>query len=102
MGKNEDEKRDGAKRVINTLEMLQIMLHHERCQAAVEAAAAIVDIVATDDDVFAAILKIHREQFPEDSAETLRDAYASLVPILMHIAQNHETGARNEAMQQCG
>lgn len=94
----------GVQHVLQTLDMLRSAIHHERCQAAVECAAAIIDMLAEDDEMFARMRALHFEEFPDDTSEAasdkLRDTYRKLVPVLMHVAQKHEMGDRDRALQE--
>lgn len=101
MGKK-DRALSGAQRAIQTLEMLQISVHHERCQTALEAAAALIAEMVGDEEAFAAMLRIHQAHFPEATAEQFREGMEALSPVIMHVAQVHEIGSRNSVLHEAG
>ena len=98
----EESPLSGVSQVLRALDMLQIAIHHERCQAAVEAAASIVAMMADDEEAFGAMLRMHLEHFPDESPENLREGYKAMVPVLMHVAQTHEVGSRNSVLREAG
>lgn len=87
---------------VSVTDMIQVVHHHDSCQAALEAAAAMITMMVEDDIAFARMLDLHREIFPEDEADKLRDAYQAVIPMLLHISNKHENGMRNKALSKIG